>query len=257
MQLSEIQARFKAEMLSPAGDALDDMFESGPITLDERLQLYRSNIIGSLTDVMKANYPIIETLVGEDFFKGCARHFIQQHPPEGGCLNNYGDGFADFLAGFEPANSLPYLPDVARYEWAKQAAYYAVDDEPLTAKDLSKIAPESLADLHLKLRGHVHLISSRYPLITIDEFCCANTEDDQKLDLDQGGDFIMIARPHLKVEILALEERSYDMLTQLSNGAALGQAVEHVLSKHESFDFQAFLQTHIARESFLSLNANI
>jgi len=52
----------------------------------------------------------------------------QLHPrasARAAALAEYGDGFADFLAGFAPAQSLPYLADVARLEWAINAAYHA------------------------------------------------------------------------------------------------------------------------------------
>lgn len=256
MPLSDIQDRFKNLMLSPAkAESMDDIFESGRIPLDERLKIYRSNIIGSLGDVMKANFPLIETLVGEEFFEAAARHFVIHNPPQGGCLNHYGEGFSDFLTAFEPAQALPYLPDVARFEWAKQEAYYAADDFPLTADELSSIAPEELGDTTLKLRDNIRLITSRYPLLAIDRFCKQNNQDGT-LDLDQGGLKLMVSRPALKIEVLELDDVSFEMLLQLMHGVPLGQAVEHVLNIDETFDFQAFLQTHLKLETFLTLSSN-
>ena len=256
MQLNDIQERFKSLMLQPIqAEDMKDVFESGRIPLDERLKIYRSNIIGSLTDVMKANYPVVEKLVGEEFFEATAKRFITNHPPEGGCLNQYGHNFAEFLSTFEPAQALPYLPDVARFEWAKQDAYYAADDQALSANELGKIAPEDLGNTDLKLRDNIRLISSAYPLLAIDKFCKENN-DEGTLDLDQGGVKLMISRPHLTIEVLELDDASYEMLTQLIDGKTLGTTVETVLAKHESFDFQAFLQTHIERETFLTLTTN-
>ena len=43
----------------------------------------------------------------------------REHPPTSPVLTEYGDGFADWIAGFEPAAALPYLADMARLERAR------------------------------------------------------------------------------------------------------------------------------------------
>ena len=67
-----------------------------------------------------------------------ARAYALAEPPRSPVLMDYGAGFADFIAGFAPAASLPYLPDVARIERAWREAYHAADAEPLTAGGLCR-----------------------------------------------------------------------------------------------------------------------
>ena len=38
--------------------------------------------------------------------------------------------FPNFLETFEPAQRAPFLPDVARIEWAWRQAYHAADARP-------------------------------------------------------------------------------------------------------------------------------
>ncbi len=265
MQLNDFQNCFKdllfnAEPEPGAQNARDNfasLVQTGNIPLNERLSIYRGNVIGSLSDIMKSNFPLIENLVGEDFMTGMARKFIIEGPPEDGCLNDYGAGFADFIAAFAPAASLPYLPDVARFEWARHAAYYARDDSALKAKKLASIAPRELENIKLRLRDSVALITSPYPLTAIREFCGAEDKGDDMLDLDQGGVHLLIHRPALKVEVLEINEATFAMLRNFEQNMPLGQAVEDVINTHEGFDFQAFLQSQIQLETFLCLRANI
>ncbi len=261
MQLNEFQERFKDLMLDHP-KALDDPPEDlaafcaeGDIPLPTRLKVYRNNIVGSLTDVMLATFPIIEKLVGRDFLEGMSRSFILENPPTQGCLSLYGDGFAEFIDGFELAKSLPYLPDVAHFELALNKAYYAKDDQALTAEELATVQPEELGKLKLTLRDSVNLVRSRYPLIAIRDFCMAETQEG-KLDLNQGGDSLMIYRPHLDSVTVRLEASEYLMLENLANGNALGEAVEVTMTAHEDFDFQHFLQKHLSLETFQALSAN-
>jgi len=82
------------------------------------LQVYRNNVAVNLTEALKAVYPAMARLVGDEFFAHAAGHYLRHHPPASGNLHDFGAVFADFLAAFEPARGLDYLPDVARLEWA-------------------------------------------------------------------------------------------------------------------------------------------
>ncbi|WP_318530149.1 MULTISPECIES: hypothetical protein [unclassified Rhizobium] len=57
--------------------------------------------------------------------------YAERHPPRSPLLLFYGDDFADFVATFEPARDLAYLPDVIRLEAARGHAYHAADAVPL------------------------------------------------------------------------------------------------------------------------------
>ena len=45
-----------------------------------RFSVHRNNLYASLVDALRARYPVIERLVGEEFFKGAASLFIEVSP---------------------------------------------------------------------------------------------------------------------------------------------------------------------------------
>ncbi len=263
MRLSEIKGRFEEIMLAgPAGlDAPDPafaaIFETGDIPLAERLKVYRGNIVGNVGDGLAAVFPLIEKLTGRDFLINMVRRFILENPPQGGCLTYYCRGFDAFIAGFEPAKGLPYLPDMARLEIAVQEAYYASDDLPMMPQDLASVAPDDLPALRVRLRDSVRLVKSAYPLDAIRDFCLAEKNSTATLDISRGGVFLMIHRPALDVLIATLEESEYEFLTLLPE-KPLGEAVEKVLEKYPDFDFAKILQRHMGSGIFLqeSLSLN-
>lgn len=260
MQLSEFQSRFKDLMLDHP-DALDTPDEdlaafckSGDIPLSSRLKVYRNNIVGSLSDVMIATFPTIEKLVGLGFLEGMARSFILEHPPSEGCITLYGAGFDKFIEGFELAKGLPYLPDMARYELALNTSYYAADDNALTAKALSQIAPEDLGDIELKPRASVYIIRSRFPITAIQAYC-ENPDESEGLRIDQGGENVMVLRPEFETMSVVLNDDETYILERLQAGDRLGEAVENTLSTYQDFDFQSFLQKHLSLETFRKFHA--
>lgn len=228
------------------------LFETGDIPLPVRLKVYRNNIVGSLTDVMISSHPLLEKLVGHDFLEMMARHFVLENPPTQGCLSFYGATFDTFIENYELAKAMPYLPDMARLEIAMNEAYYAPDDEPLTAADLASATPESLK---LELRKSARLISSKYPLSDIRDFCLAD-DPAKTLNIDTGGVMLMIYRPALDSVIVKLDAAEYAMLDSLKRGTALDDALERTLETHKKFDFQAFLQRHIGLETFCQMVPN-
>ena len=261
MQLNKFQNQFKDLMLdhpdalnSPPKD-LAAFCKSGDIALPTRLKVYRNNVVGSLTDIMLATFPTLDKLVGRQFFEMMARDFILNNPPTQGCLSLYGAGFAEFIEEFELAKSLPYLADIARYEIALNQAYYAADDRALAPEDLGAIAPEKLDEIYLELRSSAQLLSSKFPLSVIQAFC-AKDDGQGQLNIDQGGEFLLVYRPHLDTETVLLEEDTFFMLCQLSENKPLGEAVSNTLQTFKNFDFQAFLQKHLALETFKALDTN-
>jgi len=260
VRLSKVQEVFKDLMLDHP-DALDApeegfaaQFDVGRIPLPRRLKVYRNNIVGSLTDLMVDSFPILEVLVGRAFLEGAARTFILEKPPEVGCLNRYGDGFDEFLWGFEPAASLPYLPDVAQLEILMSGAYYAADGVALRGEDLAMVAPEALENLVLGVMPSVELFESNYPILAIKEFCENGAEG--QLDLDQGGVRVMISRPQLEVQIVPLDMDEFMALSLFKHGGALGSVIEAVMKEYPEFDFQGFLQKHLVLETFSAIESN-
>ena len=169
------------------------------------LQVYRNNVFESLVGALKAVYPVVERLVGTGFFAYAADGYIRHHPPASGNLHDFGDSFAGFLAGFEPARALAYLPDVARLEWAWHRAFHAADRAPLALERLAAVPPERYGQVRFRLHPSAQFIASDYPLLRIWRSTSRRTR----------------AKPQ-PVEVLWLDERTQRVGASLCRTAALG-----------------------------------
>jgi hypothetical protein len=245
MRLSEFQAGMRDLLLGDYGNlesppaAFADQVAANAIPLPERLKIYRGNMASNLTAALRTAFPMIDKIVGAEFFDFMARHYILSHPPIEAYLGTYGDQFDTFIAGFKPAENLPYLYDTARFEIALSRAYRAEDDRALDKNDLGKIKPENLPDLK----------HSSYPLNDLRAFCLAGDEGPAP-DLGKGAVFLMIYRPALEVEIVTLAEHEYAFLENISKNNSLGDSLEKTIQDFPDFDIAACLQRHIALGSF-------
>ena len=128
--------------------ALNDKRESaramrwlaGDASLTERrLAIYRANVEAAANKALSAAYPVIRQVVGGARFDDLARAYQRHAPSRSGDLNELGSAFTDFIADNDGARSLPYLPDLARLEWAAHRAYGAADAEALDADALAQL----------------------------------------------------------------------------------------------------------------------
>jgi hypothetical protein len=123
LPLADMQRDFARAVL--AGEVPGALLARGHVPAAQAIQVHRNTVIGALVNALRLTYPSVDALVGEAFFDQAAANFAQSHPPARGRLVGYGEGFIDFLAEHVP--SLPYLPDVARLDWAMDRATLAPD----------------------------------------------------------------------------------------------------------------------------------
>lgn len=229
----------------PAPTTLIARYEN--YTADIALDIYRNNYRGNLHDALAGAYPVIQQLVGADFFRFMAKKFSEVYPSRSGNLYYYGAQLGSFLTTFEPAQTLPYLADMAALEWACQVAYFADDVAPLEINVLASIAPENYADLRFYFHPVCAVLRSNFPVAAIWHAHQTNADQDFQLSLDSGKSIALVTRSENVVQVLELADDYADWLQALLNGALLGDAVENTMMNHANFDVSAALQKLVAQ----------
>lgn len=256
MRLNNLQRSFtdhlfdRIERIDNPDDEFAHVFASSKVPLTEQLSIYRTHVVKTLRSVIQSNFPLVEKLVGEEFMRTMATHYILDNPPQEACLNYYGDGFATFIPTYKAANNLPYLSDCARLDWAKNMSYYARNDKALRLQDLATIDPERYGDVIFELSDHVKLLSSEYPLSAI--YKHSTNDGDQELNIDNSPEWLAIVRIGDDSEIMKLSVAEHKLLSEIQSGAPLGLALESAFALHPEFDFDAFLQNMMAVKAFTS-----
>lgn len=158
--LREMQAGVTAALLDDDESAAVALLRADGLGASARLAVYRHHVFTSLTAVLESTYPVVARLVDPRFFRYAAHRYIRDHPPTSPCLFEYGATLPAFLEGFAPSRHLRYLPDVARLEWAMNAA--------LHAPEAPAIEPEALlARADVGLHPSVTVLRSRWPVDAI------------------------------------------------------------------------------------------
>jgi hypothetical protein len=113
------------------------------------MAVYRNTVIHGAVEALRANYPVIERIVGEDMFEHVAVDFVSTCPPVSPILALFGGEFADWLTHQTWVADLPYLPDVARVERLHLRCLFAADEAASSVDDISRQSLQSGATLRL------------------------------------------------------------------------------------------------------------
>ena len=245
--LLEVQRAIRRSLLARDATAADAFIVADGLAPNARLNVYRNTSIGALTTALRLSYPAIYRLVGAAFFEGAARIFIEKAPPRGAYLDEYGDGFPEFLAHFRPATSLQYLPGVARLEWAVSRALHALDAEAFDTSHLLAIDPADHGRIIFVPHPSVGLVQASYPVDAIWRAVLA--QDDAAMaavDLGSGPVWLMVQRFETGVDVSRLSEGEWRFAAELCAGRPLQAALDEV----SGLDATAALAGHLAAGRF-------
>ena len=205
-----------------------------------RIGIYRNHAFATLGSALQGTFPVVCRVVDKGFFAYAAHEYLREHPPHSRCLVEYGADFADFLANFEPCKTLPYLADIARFEWALNIAASMREAAPLALQALAEVPTNKAANLTIHLQPSLSYIVSPWPIDTIWQ---ANQGNEvPSVDLARGSARLEIRRTGDAVAWLRLDSASFAFRTALADGLVLAAAMRAATEQDPAFDFAAAIQ---------------
>ena len=246
-------AAFLSALIDPARETPRIVTGPNGKTAVKQYNVYRNNVTVSLIDALAAIYPAVQRITGTDFFRAMARFHVRSTPPASPLLFEYGRDFPDFIAGYEHAQDMPWLADVARIERAWLDAYHAADALPLAPARLSAIAPERLGDLVLAPHPAARIVRSQYAAVTI---FAANRDGAPTARIDASTpEDALITRPEFDVVVRHLPPGGAVFAASLMSGQPLGAAAMAAFDASPEFDIAANIAGLIEAGAFTSLAA--
>lgn len=237
--LRDLQQRFARQVLAdaPADDG------------DAGLRVYRNAVRANYRNALAATFPVVRELTGAPFFNAAVDAFVAVLPPASGDLNVYGDAFPGFLAEYPHAATLPYLPDVARLEWALDEAARAADPPATPAQvhdALAAMPPAALATLRFALDGSCRLLHAAYPVLRIWQAHQVERFADVAIDFAAGTDRLLVRRDDVGAGIERLPPGEFAWLSALAQGDDLATALAAATAADDTFDLAVALRARIA-----------
>jgi len=213
--------------------------------MQHRFALYRGNLTATWAKTLSHAYPVLVLLVGQEFFDALARAYGVQHPSDNGDLNLFGRHFAPFLANFPPVAEFPYLPDMARLEWALHRAHHAAAATGVSAAEFAACTPEDIETRHLQLHPACHLLQFEWPAVALWQAHQAGSGQPFP-SLERFETWALVVRPVWQPQVLASSRAGHTALSALAHGQNFGAALDAAFEVDQAFDIAAHLQQWIA-----------
>lgn len=223
--LARFQDAFSRALLAETAEA-DECVAA--LAAQPAFAVYRNTVMKSCVDALEANFPAVARLVGEEWFRAAAAVYARAELPAEPSLLAYGGSFPAFLARFEPAAALPYLPEVARLDRLWTESHAAADGPVLDRSAFARLAPESLGEAVLEPHPAARWAwFDATPAFTI--WSRNRDEAAAEGEIDWRGEGALLTRPVGAVRWLAVDAAACRFLDACALGAPLSLALESAL----------------------------
>jgi uncharacterized protein len=204
-----------------------------PCDAEARFAVYRNNSAVGEIGALKEQFPTVLQLVGDNAFSGLARAFARKNPPRSPILGDYGDEFPDFVADFlasQGAEETPFLPDVARLDWACLRALRAEEAEPCDVARLAALDPARIGAARARTHPALAVVASNWPLLALRD------PEAPAID-DWRAETILVLRPQSEARLIEISPGAAAFVHACAKGATLAEAAETGAKAEDYFDF--------------------
>lgn len=218
-------------------DALMADGQAAPPFRTHAFAVYRNTSARGAVEALRAAYPTVDMLVGEEMFTQVALDYRHYQPPAGPVLSDYGATFAAFLASQPWTCELPYLADVARLDWLWLESFLAQDADALPRQFTS--------EARIALHPATRFAWLGTPAMTI-WLAHRDPLELTELDPDWVEEGALFTRPGLRVRAEMIDPAFHDLLVACAAPASVGDVVSTVAAAFPQADIPELVQRGVA-----------
>ncbi|NML31745.1 HvfC/BufC N-terminal domain-containing protein [Paraburkholderia antibiotica] len=199
-----------------------------------RLARYQASLRYHHARSLTLIYPVLQSLVGDAFFRTLAYAYGDAHGSRDGDLRRFGAELPAFVAQLPSANDYPYFTDVARLEWALHEANYAADAPTLRLDDLAAAGVDEAQTWPLELHPAATLHASAWQIAAI---WLAHRPDGHAIPASiDAPSRTLVYRDGWTPMLREIDASEWAALTALARGATLGDALVAGMTQQSADD---------------------
>ncbi|WP_175924232.1 DNA-binding domain-containing protein [Burkholderia latens] len=243
--LKQVQLEFATSLIHPnVEDGLLASLAGDLAKNRSRIARYRANLRRTWHRALVSAYPVVRSLLGDEFFLTLAREYGTADPSQSSDLNRFGARLAELLEAWPPTATVRYLADVARLEWAVHRAHFAADTVEQPPEKWMNVPVDALENCSVQMHPAVHLLHTSTR--AADRWFAFRSYGEKPVLCDADWpQWMVITRPRWIPEVVAISEEAFMMLRELRDGATIGEARRAVLSSDGNFELEGNWQQWI------------
>ena len=205
---------------------LDRIIPCGSLSTDAALEVYRTGHIVRLTEALGETFEAVWWVAGDDHYFRLAKEFLLTHVSASYNLSDFGKSFPDFLDRIQPFSDLPFLADLARFEWLFKEVFHLPPHSGLPPEHFQQ-QPLS-ENLRLAFGPSISLFRSPYSVYEVWKLRGTTQESLPEKDWSKPQ-WLLCYKHQQQVYIKQLSEPEYLLLHHLNLGASIEEALDSTL----------------------------
>jgi hypothetical protein len=145
--LRQLQSDLQYHLVGEPSVIADAIVDAPPLTIDDRLSIYRNAYRTRLIEALGDTYPVLHAVLGDEEFAALGEAFVAAQPSVHRSIRWYGGELAQFLAQLTPYAEQPIFAELALLEWTLAEVFDAADADPKPRAALSAIDPSAWGEL--------------------------------------------------------------------------------------------------------------
>ena len=224
-----VQSKPARRLLPQAAARLESVvLPSKSLSAVERLGIYAYMYYARLLEILIAEYPTTQQILGEKAFERACRRFLERNPSKHRTLNRLSVRFPDFLARhLPPGNRSKLAVDVARIERAMEDVFDAQQAEPLTAAEFAAIGADEWHRVRLRVIPALRLLKLRFPA---NDYMSATRGGKKPPTPRPRATFAIVYRRGFQVYRRDQAPGQFKLIAALARGRTLEEAVRSGIS---------------------------
>lgn len=223
-QLEKLQHTFQNYVLKPDPSAPQKWVSAeGKAAPEIQLSIYSYAYHARLTEVMENDFPAVLVAIGEVYFNELTTNYIKAHPSKFFNLRDFGGGFANFINDLIQQQSkwqeMPWLYELALFEWNLGQAFDAADDNIFAEQDIATVAPEAWPELKFTLHSSVQRLEFEWNTVELWQALTAESPEEIQATKEESTPWL-IWRENLSTHFRSMEadeKVAFDTLAQDGN----------------------------------------
>ena len=239
-QLEKLQNTFQDYVLKPSPlTSTTWVSAEGKSAPEKQLSIYSYAYHARLEEVLANDYPAVLVAIGEDYFHQLTTNYIEDHPSKFFSLRDFGAGFANFIADLIQQQTtwqeMPWLYELAVFEWCLGQAFDAADDNLFTEQDMATVAPEDWPEFKFKLHSSVQRLDFEWNILEMWQALTAESPIEVTATKDESFP-ILVWRENLSTHFRSIEtyeQIAIDELIQDGNFTDICESLASIINEDE------------------------
>lgn len=188
------------------------------LSFERSFEVYQNDYRARLHEALGSTFETCWVVLGDELFTQYTSEYCRLYPSKTYDLNGYGEEFITFLKEREGEHEVPWLTELARFEWSFWKFFHQRKN-----KKAFPIAETDLLNFSYK---DFEVFQCSFDFITLWQ----NREDseffkDKSLEDFKSATFIVLGKNHQGMVYKRIDDMSFRLLRELRKGQSMGEVI--------------------------------